>query len=105
MLKNIKMVLGITDDSQDELIDYYIETSIRALLNLIKMDDLPVELESCIERKVIQLMQGGFEILRTTEIKRGDYKIKYEYDSSYNKNMFSDMLGELKPYLKRVRFF
>jgi len=105
MLKNIKMLLGITDDSQDELIDYYIETSIRVLLNLIRMDDLPVELESCIERKVVQLMQSGFDGQRITQIDRGDYKVKYEYDSSSNKNLFSDMMGELKPYLKKVRFY
>ena len=99
------MLLGITDDSQDELIDYYIETSIRVLLNLIRMDDLPVELESCIERKVVQLMQSGFDGQRITQIDRGDYKVKYEYDSSSNKNLFSDMMGELKPYLKKVRFY
>ena len=34
-----------------------------------------------------------------------EYKVKYEYDSSSNKNLFSDMMGELKPYLKKVRFF
>ena len=32
-------------------------------------------------------------------------KTEYEYDSSSNKNLFSDMMGELKPYLKKVRFF
>ena len=67
MLENIKMLLAITDDSQD--------------------------------------MKGGRDRQRVTQIDRGDYKIKYEYDSSSNKNLFSDMMGELKPYLKKVRFF
>ena len=105
MLENIKMLLGITDDAQDELIEYYMNMSIRTLLNLIRLDELPIELEYCIERKVVQLMQGGLDGQRITQIDRGDYKVKYEYDGSSNKNLFSDMLGELKPYLKKVRFY
>ena len=105
MLENIKMLLSITDDSQDKLINYYIDLCVQTLLHMIKLEELPVSLNSCVERKVIQLMQGGFEGQRVTQIDRGDYKVKYEYDSSANKNLFSDMMGELKPFLKKVRFF
>ncbi|MBP3928108.1 MAG: phage head-tail connector protein [Peptostreptococcaceae bacterium] len=105
MLENIKMLLAITDDSQDKLIDYYMNMCIQTLLNLLKLEELPEQLESCVERKVVQLMQGGIDGQRVTQIDRGDYKIKYEYDSSANKNLFSDMMGELKPFLKKVRFF
>jgi len=99
------MLLAITDDSQDKLIDYYMNMCIQTLLNLLKLEELPEQLESCVERKVVQLMQGGIDGQRVTQIDRGDYKIKYEYDSSANKNLFSDMMGELKPFLKKVRFF
>lgn len=105
MLENIKMLLAITDDSQDKLINYYIDLCVQTLLNMIKLEELPKSLNSCVERKVIQLMQSGFEGQRVTQIDRGDYKVKYEYDSSANKNLFSDMMGELKPFLKKVRFF
>ena len=105
MLENIKMLLAITDDSQDKLIDYYMNMCIQTMLNLLKLEELPEQLESCVERKVVQLMQGGIDGQRVTQIDRGDYKIKYEYDSSANKNLFSDMIGELKPFLKKVRFF
>ena len=105
MLENIKMLLAITDDSQDTLINYYIDLCVQTLLNMIKLEELPKSLNSCVERKVIQLMQSGFEGQRVTQIDRGDYKVKYEYDSSANKNLFSDMMGELKPFLKKVRFF
>ena len=105
MLENIKMLLAITDDSQDKLIDYYMNMCIQTLLNLLKLEELPEQLEFCVERKVVQLMQGGIDGQRVTQIDRGDYKIKYEYDSSANKNLFSDMMGELKPFLKKVRFF
>lgn len=105
MLENIKMLLAINDDSQDKLIDYYMNMCIQTLLNLLKLEELPEQLESCVERKVVQLMRGGIDGQRVTQIDRGDYKIKYEYDSSANKNLFSDMMGELKPFLKKVRFF
>ena len=105
MLENIKMLLAITDDSQDNLINYYIDLCVQTLLNMIKLEELPKSLNSCVERNVIQLMQSGFEGQRVTQIDRGDYKVKYEYDSSANKNLFSDMMGELKPFLKKVRFF
>ena len=105
MLDNIKMLLDITDDSKDNLINYYIDMCIQTLLNMIKLKELPTELDTVIERKVVQLMQGGLDGQRVTQIDRGDYKVKYEYDSSSNKNLFSDMMGELKPFLKKVRFF
>ena len=105
MLENIKMLLAITDDSQDNLINYYIDLCVQTLLNMIKLEYLPEQLNFVIERKVVQLIQSGFEGQRVTAIDRGDYKVKYEYDSSAYKNLFSDMMGELKPWLKKVRFF
>ena len=105
MLDNIKMLLDITDDSKDNLINYYIDLCVQTLLNMLKLEDLPEQLNTVIERKVVQLMQGGLDGQRITQIDRGDYKVKYEYDSSSNKNLFSDMAGELKPWLKKVRFF
>ena len=105
MLENIKMLLDITDDSKDTLINYYINLCVQTLLNMLKLEDLPEQLNTVIERKVVQLMQGGLDGQRVTQIDRGDYKVKYEYDSSANKNLFSDMMGELKPFLKKVRFF
>ena len=105
MLENIKMLLDITDNSKDNLINYYIDLCVQTLLNMLKLEDLPEQLNTVIERKVVQLMQGGLDGQRVTQIDRGDYKVKYEYDSSSNKNLFSDMMGELKPFLKKVRFF
>ena len=105
MLENIKMLLNITDNSKDELLNYYIEMCVQTLLNMLRLEELPEQLNMVIERKVIQLMQGGLDGQRVTAIDRGDYKVKYEYDGSQNKNLFSDMVGELKPWLKKVRFF
>ena len=105
MIDNIKMLLNITDEDKDNLINYYIDMCVQTLLNMIKLEELPEELNFVIERKVIQLMQGGLEGQRVTQIDRGDYKVKYEYDGSQNKNLFSDMMGELKPWMRKVRFF
>ena len=105
MFDNIKMLLDLTDDSKDNLINYYIDLCVQTLLTMLRLEELPEQLNYVIERKVVQLMQGGLDGQRVTQIDRGDYKVKYEYDSSSNKNLFSDMMGELKPFLKKVRFF
>ena len=68
MLENIKMLLAITDDSQDKLINYYIDLCVQTLLNMIKLEELPEQLNFVVERKVIQLMQSGFEGQRVTQI-------------------------------------
>ncbi len=62
MLENIKMLLAITDDSQDNLINYYIDLCVQTLLNMIKLEELPEQLNFVVERKVLQLMQGGLQL-------------------------------------------
>ena len=57
MLENIKMLLAITDDSQDNLINYYIDLCVQTLLNMIKLEELPEQLNFVVERKVLQLMR------------------------------------------------
>lgn len=107
MEENIKMLLEIAegDTSKDKLITYYINMCTEVLLNIVKIDYLPKPLESCIERKVVQLMTTGFDGLRVTQIDRGDYKVKYEFASGDSRGLFSDMVSEIKPYLKKVRFY
>jgi hypothetical protein len=73
MLDNIKMLLDITDDSKDNLIYYYIDMCVQTLLNMIRLEELPKELNTVIERKVIQLMQSGLDGQRITAIDIGDY--------------------------------
>ena len=51
MLENIKMLLAITDDSQDNLINYYIDLCVQTLLNMVKLEELPEQLNFVVERK------------------------------------------------------
>ena len=55
MLENIKMLLAITDDSQDNLINYYIDLCVQTLLNMIKLEELPEQLNIVVERKYYSL--------------------------------------------------
>lgn len=107
MQENIKMLLDISieDTSQDNLINYYVDMCTSTLLNLIKLEVVPTPLQSCIERKVVQLMTMGLDATKVTQIDRGDYKVKYEFSSGDDRGLFSDMLGEIKPYIKKVRFY
>lgn len=105
MLDNIKMLLGITTSEQDEFIEYHISMVSQAICNLIKHEYLPLELEGCVERKVVQLVQHGLDTNRVTQIDRGDYKIKYAFEGKNDKSLLSDMMGDLRPFMKKVRFY
>lgn len=105
MLENIKMLLGIEDSTQDKFISYHIETVIQAVCNLIKEDTLPAELTGVVERKVIQLIQNGLDANRITQIDRGDYKVKFSFESKSPKSLLSDCMGDLKPFMKKVRYY
>jgi hypothetical protein len=105
MKENIKLILGIVDSEQDQMIDYYVDMVIRTILNLIKEPTLPTELEYVVERKVAQLVQYGYNADKVTQLDRGDYKIKFSFDSKGDKSLLSDIMGELKRYLKKVRFY
>lgn len=84
MFENIKLILGLTDNKYDELINLYILKFTNVVLNYCNLTDLNLALESFIEDKVVSIVKnkvsgsGGTE--NTGEIKaisRGDTKIEY----------------------------
>ena len=82
MIKNIKLILGITDKKHDNIISLYISKLEAVILNYCNIEELSPALESFIEDKVVSIMKpivtGGTE--NTGEIKsisRGDTKIEY----------------------------
>lgn len=87
MLENIKLILNISDDSKDKLIQLYIDKFTNLVLGYCKLKQLNEALESFVEDKVVQVLgpsisnsssSGGIE--NTGEIKaitRGDTRIEY----------------------------
>ena len=87
MLENIKLILNISDDSKDKLIQLYIDKFTKLVLGYCKLKQLNEALESFVEDKVVQVLGpsisnnstgGGIE--NTGEVKaitRGDTRIEY----------------------------
>ncbi|MBV7275444.1 phage head-tail connector protein [Clostridiaceae bacterium UIB06] len=89
MLENIKLVLGITDNSKDELIKYYISRVSQRVQNYCGDTQLKSEYEGIVEELVIKDMQGKNDI-RYERI--GDYYVEY--------NVHEDLLA---PYQSQLR--
>ena len=90
MLENIKMLLGITDDSKDGLINYYINFYTKMILKYCHISILHPDLETIIEQIIIDLFGGiGSKGIiskgNADDVKsmtRGDFSITYKDDKT-----------------------
>ena len=57
MLENIKLILNITDDSQDNLILLYLAKVETIVIDYCNVNELTEGLESFIEDKVVSIMK------------------------------------------------
>jgi len=98
MLDNIKLVLGLSDTSKDNLINYYISVTTNKILAYINATELPATLESIVEEIVINKMKSAESGVDTSgTVKRekvGDYEIEYNTSSSSGESVSN----ELSPY-------
>ena len=82
MLENIKLLLNITDDKHDNIIELYMCKVENLILEYCNINKLTLALERFVEDKVVSIVKplvtGGTQ--NTGEIKsisRGDTKIEY----------------------------
>ena len=82
MLENIKLMLNITDNKHDSIIELYISKVESLILEYCNINELTLALEGFVEDKVVSIVKpvvsGGTQ--NTGEIKsisRGDTKIEY----------------------------
>ena len=114
MLENIKLILNITDNKHDNIIELYISKIETMVIDYCNVKELSLGLESFVEDKVVSIMKsivtGGTQ--NTGEIKsisRGDTKIEYNVGEASDTSLGSSYLTNsdklaLKPYVK-VRCF
>jgi hypothetical protein len=93
MLENIKLVLGITDASKDNLINYYINVYQRKIIAYCNLIEFPLELESTVEELIINKMSNKDSTVKSESI--GDYRIDY--------NVSSDELTSYSKILNKFR--
>ncbi|EJO5347145.1 phage head-tail connector protein [Clostridium botulinum] len=93
MLENIKMILGIQDDSKDNIINYYIKRYTDKILSYCHLRELPHQLEGFIEEKVINIVNNIIQNEQINEekkniksIQRGDTRIEFKACEEKNIN-------------------
>ena len=106
MLEKIKLLLGITDESKDDLLNELIYLCSSPILNYINEDDIPSKLNSCLIE---------FVIVRYNRLNSEGYNSESIDGASVNyvDNYFETIRGQLDSYIdnrenikkKRIKFF
>ena len=75
MLENIKLILNLTDDKYDNVIELYMSKVESLVLEYCNIKQLTAGLEGFIEDKVVSIMKHRTNNIKS--ISRGDTKIEY----------------------------
>ena len=109
MLENIKLMLNITDDSQDNLILLYLAKVETMVVDYCNVNELTEGLESFIEDKVVSIMKplvtGGTQNANEVKsISRGDTKIQYNVGEAVVSNTNgASLTSSEKEFLRQYR--
>lgn len=103
MLENIKLILDITEDSQDKLILLYIDKITNNILSYCNINELNPALEGFIEDKVINIMKIKLGKMDVKSINRGDTSITYNVASASEYSNSPNLTESEKKFLNTYR--
>ena len=103
MLENIKLILDITEDSQDKLILLYIDKITNNILSYCNINELNPALEGFIEDKVINIMKIKLGKMGVKSINRGDTSITYNVASASEYSNSPNLTESEKKFLNTYR--
>ena len=103
MLENIKLILDITEDSQDKLIILYIDKITNNILSYCNINELNPALEGFIEDKVINIMKIKLGKMDVKSINRGDTSITYNVASASEYSNSPNLTESEKKFLNTYR--
>lgn len=104
MLEQIKIVLGITDTSKDNLINYHIKNISNEVMNYCNIKAIPTNLESFIQNKVISIFR--YESNENKGIKsmvEGDVKLEFAIENNGADTMVYSLNDADKKVLRNFR--
>ena len=97
ILDNAKMLLGITDDTADEKLTFYINDIIDAVTSYCRIEFLPQQLYGLVSQIAARLYEnGGSQIKSLTE---GERRVEFN-DSSMS--VIADYYDRLNPFVNRA---
>lgn len=104
MLEQIKIVLGITDTSKDNLINYYINSISSEVMNYCNLKSIPTNLEYFIQSKVISIFRyESNEYKGIKSLVEGDVKLEFAIQHNGADTMAYSLNDEDKKVLRNFR--
>lgn len=103
-IEKLKLLLGITDDSQDTLLEFILETTEETIFNYCNIDELPDGLTNTAYRMAVDLYRydcpGSATPVTVTSISEGDTSTSF---SNAADSMQDGILKNYKRQLNRYR--
>jgi hypothetical protein len=98
MLTIIKLLLGITDVSQDEIINYYISALERRIINICKLSSFPTGLADLVVDIIVKKMKDDIKN-DLDSIDMGDTSIKVKNTSKNIIEYLDQNMSELENFM------
>jgi hypothetical protein len=105
VLQRAKMLLNLTNNHHDSLIEYHLNSISQSILNFCNLPSLPIELEHIVINKAVRVLTPLLaaiepsipqaEVAEAKKIQRGDTTIEYTTETS--------ILDDIRPQLYRFR--
>ena len=103
MLENIKLILDITEENQDNLILLYIDKVTNNILSYCNISELNPALESFVEDKVVNIMKIKLGKMEVKSVNRGDTSITYNVASATEYSNSPNLTESEKKFLNTYR--
>lgn len=103
MIEKIKTLLGIRDNSSDELLSMYLEIIKQRVMDYCNRRDLPSDMELIIVEmtaKYYKAQSGSSSSGAIESIKRGDTEIKYAAPNGQADDLITDYKSQLARWAK-----
>jgi hypothetical protein len=94
-LENVKILLGITDNSKDNMLNLYLSRATSFVKNYCNIDEIPIELDEVIEDiAVYRYRMNGVENVKAES--------KGSLSETYRDSLPDDIIAQLNRY-RRVK--
>ena len=99
-LAKLKLLLGITDDSKDALLQFCLDNTIESILNYCNLTALPTGLENTAYRMAMELYRNenfGSQAAtgKIASKSAGDVSVSYRDDGNYLQSILKDHRSQL----------
>ena len=104
MLDEIKLIVGISDNSKDNLIDYYINSITNDVKNYCNLSTIPSQLEMFVKKKVVSILRYELnEYKGIKSISEGDTKLEVAIENNGAESLVYSLNDNNRKELRNFR--